>query len=117
VNSAITTATVCELPDTKAVTSEQKATATNDENYALNISVVYQDDQTRQWAREVCMFVRELVGKDSIRATWWNLHALHQPAVLARAVPKATHSDVIVVAIRAASELPLAFYRWADAWL
>jgi len=91
--------------------------AAHEPDYALNVVLVYQDQPTREWAEEVCARVARLVGEQSIRPSWWSVHELHQPAALADAVAKTIQSDVIVVAIRAAEDLPLAFYLWADMWL
>jgi hypothetical protein len=79
--------------------------------------VLYQDDQTRQWAGEVHTLARKLVGRNSLSTTWWNIQVLNEPAVLAGAVSTAMHSDMIIIAMQADAELPLAFYYWADAWL
>jgi hypothetical protein len=79
--------------------------------------MLYEDAQTRQWAQEVHTLARGIVGEASVAATWWNISTLSEPAVLAGAVSKAMHSDVIMVAVRTDSELPLAFYYWVDAWL
>jgi hypothetical protein len=98
-------------------TLEKTAPTANDAEYALRIVLVYQDDQTRKWAAEVCTRVRQLAGEESVRPTWLNLRSFNQPAVLADAISQASRADVIVVAIRAAAELPLAFYYWADAWV
>jgi hypothetical protein len=92
-------------------------TPTHRDKYVLKLCVLYHDDQTRQWAQEVHTQARKLVGRQSLKATWWNIQVLNEPAVLAGAVTTAMHSDVIVLAIRAEAELPLAFYYWADAWL
>ena len=83
----------------------------------LKLCVLYHDEQLRHWAQDVHTLARKLVGKTSLTATWWNIQLLNEPAVLAGAVSTAMHSDVIVLAIRAEAELPLAFYYWADAWL
>jgi hypothetical protein len=91
--------------------------AAHEPDYALNVVLVYQDQPTREWAEEVCGRVARLVGDQSIRPSWWNVHELNQPATLADAVSKTMRSDVIVVAIRAGEDLPFAFYLWADMWL
>ncbi len=104
-------------PDPESYRTVQDGAAIKEDQYALNLCAVYEDDQTRQWAREVCTRVQVLLGEDSIRATWTNLRAWCRPAALQRAVANAIQSDVIVVAIRATSEPPLAFYDWAEAWV
>ncbi|HVM47372.1 MAG TPA: hypothetical protein VMU04_05060 [Candidatus Acidoferrum sp.] len=108
-------------PDARVHATQRKSipTARGDtsQDYVLKLSALYHDDQTREWAQDVYRLARQLVGKQSVRATWWNIGDLNEPAVLAGAVSKAMHSDVIVVSMRADSGLPLAFYYWADAWL
>jgi hypothetical protein len=86
-------------------------------DYVLRLCVLYQDDQTRQWAQEVHTLARKLVGKNSLSPTWWNIQVLNEPAVLAGAVSTAMHSDIVVIAMHGEAALPLAFYYWADAWL
>lgn len=83
----------------------------------LNITVVYEDAWSRQWAGHVCERVSGLVGSDSLRTTWWKMADLSEPAVLAGAVSTAMRADVLVVALRAAEGLPLPFYVWVDSWL
>ncbi|HEV2391436.1 MAG TPA: hypothetical protein VG146_03635 [Verrucomicrobiae bacterium] len=85
--------------------------------YALNVTVVYEDASTRQWARETCERVAGLVGPEAVRTTWWRLNDLSDAAVLAGAVSTALRADIIVVAIRAAEGLPLPFFVWVDSWL
>ncbi len=111
--SSMEALTVSRQPDTE----EQGSTANTGERYALKVVLVYHDELTRRWAGEVDTRVRQLVGEDSLQATWWNIREMNQPEVLAAATDTALESDVIVVAIRAGVELPLAFYYWTDAWL
>ncbi|HWX22712.1 MAG TPA: hypothetical protein VN578_22645 [Candidatus Binatia bacterium] len=83
----------------------------------LNVLVLYQDAQTRQWAGEVCERVAGLISHDAVRTTWWKMRDLSQPAVLAGAVSTAMRADIIFTAIHAAEGFPLAFYVWVDSWL
>jgi len=84
---------------------------------ALNVTFLYQDAPTRKWAREISERVTKLAGPESLRATWWNMNDLSEPAVLAGAVSMAMRADAIVVALDAAQELPYPFYVWAESWL
>jgi hypothetical protein len=84
---------------------------------ALNVALIYEDGQTRKWAREAYDRVVKLAGKQGVRPTWWNLHNLGDPGVLAAAVSTAMRSDVIVVAACAGEGMPLAFYTWINTWL
>jgi hypothetical protein len=83
----------------------------------LNLALIYDDAQTREWAREAYERVGKLAGKQGVRPTWWNLNNLGDPGVLAAAVSTAMRADAIVVAARAGEGMPLAFYTWINAWL
>jgi len=85
--------------------------------YSLNVVFVYQDSQTRKWAKEVYERVSKLAGSESARATWWRMSDLSEPGVLAGAVSTAMRADVIVVAVRTGEGLPLPFYVWVNSWL
>lgn len=85
--------------------------------HGLNLALVYEDAESRRWAREVYERVARVAGLGSLRATWWRIGDLTAPGVLAGAVSTAMHADVIVVATRATEGLPMAFYVWVDAWL
>jgi hypothetical protein len=83
----------------------------------LNVTMLYEDAQTREWAREAYDRVTKLAGEQGVRPTWWNLNNLGDPGVLAAAVSTAMRADVIVLAARAGEGMPLAFYAWVNAWL
>ncbi|MGH7967846.1 MAG: hypothetical protein ACREIC_03870 [Limisphaerales bacterium] len=83
----------------------------------LNVTVLYEDEPTRQWAAEVCERVAGVVGSEALRTIWWRLEDLSEPAVLAGAVSTTLRADVIIIAIRAAEGFPLPFYVWVDSWL
>jgi hypothetical protein len=85
--------------------------------YVMNVTVLYDDSQSRGSATDVYQRVQEVVGVESVRCTWWKLADLRQPGVLAGAVSKAIRSDMIIVAVRASEGLPLPFYFWINAWL
>jgi hypothetical protein len=84
---------------------------------ALNVALVYEDAETREWARQAYERVAKLTGKQGAKPTWWNLENLGAPGVLAAAVSTAMRADVIVVTARAGEGMPLAFYTWINAWL
>jgi len=83
----------------------------------VNMALIYEDAQRREWAREAFERVAKLAGKQGVRPTWWNLDNLGDPGVLAAAVSTAMRADVIVLAARAGEGMPLAFYTWINAWL
>jgi hypothetical protein len=65
----------------------------NDATAALNITMVYEDDQTREWAREAFERVNKLAGKQPVRPTWWKLSNLSAPRKACRCpfMPGPTH--------------------------
>jgi hypothetical protein len=85
--------------------------------YTLSIVFVYQNSQTRKWAKEVYERVAKIAGPETARATWWRISDLSEPGVLAGAVSTAMRADVIVVAVKTGEGLPLPFYVWVNAWL
>jgi hypothetical protein len=85
--------------------------------YTLNVTLTYQDSQTKAWAREVYEQICEIAGAEHVRATWWNIGEFGEPGVLAGAVSKAIRADAVVLAVRADEGLPLPFYVWTNSWL
>jgi hypothetical protein len=95
---------------------DKVVTVSDDAKSALNVTLLYEDDETREWAREAFNRVTKLAGEQPVRPAWWRLSNLDQPGVLAAASSTAMRADVIVVAVRAAEGLPLPFYAWTNAW-
>jgi hypothetical protein len=83
----------------------------------LNVALIYEDAQTREWAREAYERVTKVAADQGVRPTWWNLNNLCDPGVLAAAVSTAMRAEVIILAARAGEGMPLAFYAWINAWL
>jgi hypothetical protein len=104
-------------PSERVAPWDEWAPAASGAGYALNIVFVYQDSQTRKWAKEVYERVAKIAGQETARATWWRMSDLSEPGVLAGAVSTAMRADVIVVAVRTGEGLPLPFYVWVNAWL
>ncbi len=84
---------------------------------ALNLVILYEDERTLEWAVEMHCRVLPLVGADCIEDTWRKLSLLHQPEILQEATEAAIQADVIVVAVRAAAEVPNELRAWVNAWL
>jgi hypothetical protein len=76
---------------------------------------LYQDEETRTWAREIYERMAKLARNEGVRASWWKIDDLSAPGILAGAVSSAVKSDVIVVASRPEG-LPLPFYVWVNLW-
>lgn len=87
------------------------------ESRELNVTVLYQNEQTRGWAEKVFSTILARQGAQPLRSTWWNLDDLAQPAVLAGAVSTAIRADVVIVSVASGGGLPLPFYIWAEGWL
>ena len=85
--------------------------------HSLQISMIYDDAETRQWARDVYERLEKVAGTNGVRATWWKMSDLSAPGVLAGAVSTAMRANVIVVSTLASEGLSLPFYVWAETWL
>ena len=105
------------MAQNKIARLEKLVSTTPELGYGLNFVLVYEDNETRKWAREVFERVAKLGGDDSVRATWWKMSEMSAPVVLAGAVSTAMRADVIVIATRASEGLPLPFYFWVKEWL
>jgi len=80
-----------------------------------SIAFIYQDDETRGWAKETSERLARLAGDEGMRASWWRISDLTAPGILAGAVSSALQADMIVVASRAEG-LPFPFYVWVNLW-
>lgn len=98
-------------------TIEKLVTSLPTPDYAMNVTVIYEDAPTRRWAGQVYQTVETRLGAKAVRGSWWNLNDLGQPGVLAGAVSKAMRSDMIVISVSGSEGLPLPFYFWVNAWL
>jgi hypothetical protein len=83
----------------------------------LNIVLVYEDERTHRWSREVLARVREIAGDRSVRSTCWNIADFKESGVLAGAVSMAMKADIIVAAICDTKKMRLPFYMWVESWL
>jgi hypothetical protein len=86
-------------------------------SYHLHIGVVYQDEMTRQWAQHAVARAAAVAGKDHADCEWWDMHQLSNPAVGSAAFYGIELADIIIIAIRAADRLPVAFYAWVSSGL
>src|SRR5207237_786033 len=83
---------------------------------ALNVVFIYEDADSREWARNINERVCQLAGSHPVRPTWWKLSNLCEPGVLAAAVSTTMRADVIVLAVKTEEGLPLPFYAWVNNW-
>jgi hypothetical protein len=85
--------------------------------YALKVTMLYQDITTQEWAKAMWSQVMRLAGQESLRVASWKIGELSWPGMLLAAVQSAAQADVVVVAVSAAEELPLELHAWFDVWL
>jgi len=95
---------------------EKMVTVPADGRSTLDVVFIYEDTETREWAREAHERLLSLAGTQPVRPTWWKLSNLGHPGVLAAAVSTAMRAEVIVVAMRGTEGLPLPFYAWISSW-
>jgi hypothetical protein len=81
---------------------------------AFNIAVIYRGSSGRSWATPLCRRLTHQVGRELVRQTWWEIHRLKDPALLAEATRAAEQADMIVVSIHDAEELPIRLCAWVD---
>ena len=86
-------------------------------DYHLNIVLVYEDERTHRWSREVLARVREVAGEQSVRSTCWNIADFKESGVLAGAASMAMKADIIVAAFCETKKMRLPFYIWVESWL
>jgi hypothetical protein len=87
-----------------------------DKHTPINVVLVYEDDETREWARDAYERVCRASGVQQVRPTWWRVNNLSEPSILAAAASTAMRADVVVVAVRTSEGLPLPFYAWTSSW-
>jgi hypothetical protein len=101
----------------RSVTADGMAVAGSDEGYAVNVALVYQDALTRHWAGQVRERLGEVVGKEAIQPTEWNINDLKEPRVYSEGARALARADMIVVSLYEAERLPPVFYLWVNLWL
>jgi len=97
--------------------TDEGSIAPDESPYTLNITGVYQDNVTRDWAMHTCRQATQLAAVERVQNKLYGAHSLSDPKTLLQAVRATLRADVIVVSVYAAEELPLDLYVWFDAWL
>ena len=97
--------------------TDKGSIAPDESPYTLNITGVYQDNVTRDWAMQTCRQATQLAAVERVQNKLYGAHSLSDPKILLKAVRATLRADVIVVSVYAAEELPLDLYVWFDAWL
>ena len=89
----------------------------SEEQMPLNVAIVYQDAQTREWANQTCARVAQQVRTEPIRSSWWKLDCLEHPLLLQGAAHAAAHADVIIIALYGVETMPFELAHWLETWL
>src|SRR5579862_2788585 len=59
-----------------------------------SVTFVYEDENTREWARKVCERMVRIAGIEGVRASWWKINDLSVPGILAGALSTAVRADI-----------------------
>jgi hypothetical protein len=97
--------------------SDEVPVALVEDEPALNVTMVYEDPTTREWATEMWGRVTQMAGEENISVATWSIDSLARPEVLEEAVSSAARADVIVIAVSAAERLPIDLCVWIGAWV
>lgn len=84
---------------------------------ALKVVVVYQDSLTRAWALDLWDKVNSALKNESVFLQSWRMTDLTHARVLPEAIAAAATADILLVSIRAATELPPALSVWVEGWI
>lgn len=84
---------------------------------AINLTIIYEDLLTLEWAGQVCDQVTAFIDRDCLASNSWRVSDLADPKVLQDAVCAAARADVIVLSLHDAEELPLNLRVWMEGWL
>jgi hypothetical protein len=103
--------------DGRLATLEQVALTLQEPQKPLGVVLLYEDELTEQYAWEQSRRMAPLVGERRRRCCGWNLRELAEPRAFDRAMRAALQAELLILCVRAAKDLPLAFYAWADSWL
>lgn len=83
----------------------------------LEVAVIYQDTQTREWIRHTCARVSGQVPAVPLQSSWWKLDCLEDPNILLGAIKATARAEVIMVALYAMETVPYCLLRWHEGWL
>jgi hypothetical protein len=93
------------------------ARSEEENEFALQVLVFYEDPLTRRWTRELWNRVHHLIGSGGICRSAWRIGDLARPEVFADAVQAAAKAHVLVISLRDVGSLPARFCDWAEAWV
>jgi hypothetical protein len=100
----------------KRVAGKNLLPLSRQEENVINVTFLYEEPDTRSWARDAYDQLCKIHGAGKIKATWWKMQELSVPGVLAGAVSTAMRADVVIVAATGSEGLPLPFYFWIKSW-
>jgi hypothetical protein len=84
---------------------------------ALNVTMVYEDSTTWEWATETWGRVTQMAGEENLSVASWSISSLDWPEMFAEAISSAARADVIVIAVSATDRLPIDLCVWIGAWV
>ena len=97
--------------------TNESPVASDNRGSTLSVAIAYEDTLSREWTRQECERVTDVIGRDCLLIHAWKIADLTRPEVFPEAVRAASELDVIVISFRAAEEAPLDLCVWIDAWL
>ena len=65
--------------DLMVQTTDEGSIAPDESPYTLNITGVYQDNVTRDWAMQTCRRAARPAGEESVQSAWHNANSLTDP--------------------------------------
>jgi hypothetical protein len=84
---------------------------------AINLTIIYEDPLTQEWAGQVYDQVTEFIDREQVANNSWRVCDLAASQVLPDAVCAAAQADVIILSIHDGDELALNLQAWVEAWL
>ncbi len=84
---------------------------------ALNVTMVYEDPATREWASKMWGREMQMDFRENISLASWGIGDLARPEILAEAISSAARADVIIIAVSARERLPIDLCVWIGAWV
>jgi hypothetical protein len=84
---------------------------------ALRVVVLFEDQVTQRWTRELWGRVDHLIGSGEVCREVWRISDLARTDDFADAVKAATKAHVLLVSFRDEGELPSHLREWIEAWV
>ena len=85
--------------------------------FPFDLVVAYEDTSTRNRAIHLYdHLAQQLIDDYDFQCTWWKMDLLVNRTLLEQAADATAEANMIIVAVRAGSELPRIAREWIDAW-